>query len=141
MEQSSQPFGLRLSDGLGPTPHGKTGERYAKVLAMRRAGQTLQAIANGMGLSCERVRQMEKKAERMESEKQLAPEKPHLLLSVRARNCLLSEYWSKSANYTQDDPPPALVRDWLDSGTLRKIPNMGKKSIQEVAAWLAAIGA
>lgn len=141
MTTEATPGALGSNEWLGHNPHVKSVERYAKVLAMRRAGLTLKAIGDDLRLSRERVRQMAKKAERLEREKMLSSERPHLLLSVRTRNCLLAEYWHTHTYSTRDDPPPALVRRWLDSGELRKIPNMGKKSVQEVAAWLAAIGA
>lgn len=135
------PLEVRLSDQLGHSPHVRSVARHAKALSMRREGQTLQAIAAEMGVSRERVRQMVKKAERLELQKQLAAEKPHLMLSVRTRNCLLGEYRATCGAHDRGDPPPSLVRAWLDAGTLKRVPNMGKKSVAEVAAWLAAIGA
>jgi predicted transcriptional regulator len=143
MNETKQPGPLevRFSDQLGHSPHVKSVARYAKAMNMRRAGQTLQAIGTEMGVSRERVRQMVKKAERLEQEKLLAAERPHLTLSVRTRNCLRSEYWHTYRTQDRGDPPLKLVREWLDSGALKKVPGMGKRSIAETAAWLAANGA
>lgn len=119
----------------------KGAERNAKVLAMRRAGRTLRSIGAELGFTDEAVRQMAIRAERLEQEMLLYSEKPLLMLSVRARNCLIAEFRIVCPTANIAFPPPALVREWHDAGKLEGIPNMGKKSVQEVAAWLSAIGA
>jgi hypothetical protein len=131
--------GRGLSEGLGPKVHTKDWVRCAEALRQRREGKTFAAIAAEMGVSRERVRQMTIQGERREEALKNAEASPLDVLSVRAKNCLLAEKYSSSTG--RDEPTPQEVRAWLDSGRLKKIPNMGKKSVQEVAAWLAAIGA
>ena len=133
------PLALRLSEGLGPNAAAaRMYARYDSVLQQRRAGRTLAEIGRELGRSCERVRQMQALAERREKALINGKASPLDLLSVRAKNCLLAEKYSSTG---RDEPTPQEVRVWLDSGRLKKIPNMGKKAVQEVAAWLAAIGA
>jgi DNA-directed RNA polymerase alpha subunit len=110
--------------------------RDATTLQKRREGKTLAAIGAEMGVSVERVRQMVAKAERRESAVSNETASPLDLLSVRAQNCLRGA--SSCLGYT---PTPQEIRAQMDSGQLKKIDNMGKKTIQEISDWLAAIKA
>ena len=67
-------LGSPLSAKFNHTRHSNAVKRYAAVLAMRRNGKTLRAIAAEIGVSHERVRQMERLAKH---EELLAIENPH----------------------------------------------------------------
>ena len=112
----------------------KNWQKCSEVLQQRREGKTVAEIAKAMGISPGRVWQLANDAERREEALKNAESNPLELLSTHTRNCLLSE--KRQHNTPGDRPTPDEVRDWLQSGRLNLIPNLGKKSIQEVAAWL-----
>jgi hypothetical protein len=101
---------------------------------------TLAAIGAHLGVSKGRAQQLVAQGERREQDLKNCGESPFYILSVRAQNCLLAENYENAGGRLKP-PSPQVVRAWLDSGRLKKIPNMGKKSILEVAAWLAGLGA
>jgi len=133
--QTAPPLVVGSTTLLGATAQTNAGLRYATVLQKRREGQTLVKIAAERGVTRERVRQMVAAAERREHALLNAPQSPLALLSVRAQNCILA------VECIGDVPTPQEIRACMDSGRLKKIPNMGKKSIQEVVDWLVSIGA
>ena len=125
--------------GLGSDFQTKDWARRAEALRQRRDGKTLAAVGAAMGVSRERVRQMAIEAAQREAAIQNVEVSPLGVLSARTRHCLLSEVHYRSKR--SDGPTPQEVRGWLDSGELQKIPNLGKKSVEEVKAWLASLGA
>lgn len=101
-----------------------TNEAYAAVLAEHRAGARQCDLAKSLDLSRERVRQVLAKAARLE--RAVASTDPLDTLSVRTRNCLLS----------QDLRTVEAVRAVLAAGMLDDVPNLGDVSKSEVRRWL-----
>ena len=131
--QTDQPAvtGPVLSERLGAHAKSKDWGRCRKALELRRDGMTLAKIAVEMGVSQERARQMVLSGESRERALENAHSNPLDLLSVRAHNCLKAENVST----------PAQARALQKSGELKKVPNLGKKSVLEIEAWLNAMGA
>lgn len=83
--------------------------RNRKVLMLRRSGMTLQAIADMMGLSRERIRQMESKARRFEfsspAARYLADDAAKNVAGILSR--LEREYLAEIASRIAELRPPA----------------------------------
>jgi DNA-directed RNA polymerase alpha subunit len=101
-----------------------TNEAYSAVLAEHRAGSRQCDLAKSLGLSPESVRKILAKAEQLE--RAVASNEPLDTLSVRARNCLLSQNLRTVES----------VRAALAAGMLDDVPNFGDVSKSEVRRWL-----
>ena len=107
-------------------------ERDETIIRMRvEEKQTLDKIANQFGLCRERIRQIIAKAERLkaaeERRRAAAPDTIGAMrLSLRLNNCLLNANWSES------DRVISLLRI-ISMAEMMKIPNLGKKTIKELA--------
>jgi DNA-directed RNA polymerase alpha subunit len=107
-------------------------ERDATIYKLRvEEKKTLDKIANQFGLSRERIRQIIAKRERADAKeerrKAMAPDTIGAMrLSLRLNNCLLNANWSES------DRVISLLRT-ISMTEMMKIPNLGKKTIKELA--------
>ena len=107
-------------------------ERDATIYKLRvEEKKTLDKIANQFGLSRERIRQIIAKRERADAKeerrKAMAPDTIGAMrLSLRLRNCPLNANWSES------DRVISLLRT-ISMAEMMKIPNLGKKTIKELA--------
>jgi len=107
-------------------------ERDATIYKLRvEEKKTLDKIANQFGLSRERIRQIIAKRERADAKeerrKAMAPDTIGAMrLSLRLNNCLLNANWSES------DRVISLLRI-ISMAEMMKIPNLGKKTIKELA--------
>lgn len=101
-----------------------TAEAYDAVLKQYRDGARLCELARGLGITSTRVRQVLNKADKLE----LAGQSYNLIdkLSVRTRNCL--QTWNLDSVEE--------VRAAMADGSIKKIPNLGKVSLEEIRQWL-----
>lgn len=106
--------------------------RLSAALHKLRQGKSFSDIGEEMGVSEKRARVMVHLAESRESALQKAEQDPFGLLSTRARNCLTAEVGTEPGAVDR-------VRKLRTNNLLRKVPNMGRLTIQEVEAWLDAM--
>jgi hypothetical protein len=120
-------------------------ERDAAIVAKRKEGRTLRSLAQEFGLSFESIRRIECGALRREQE---AADGVIIDLSVRTLNGIQNatppHFGPIKDNYgplTRADEPE-LIRRVLAIGrdAMAAAPNMGKKSLAEIDAWLASRG-
>lgn len=99
--------------------------RAVQALAMRRNGMKLDRIAERFGITRERARQLSLQGSQLEQ--QIGD--PWYELSPRVRNALITNGC---------EPTPAgVLRFQAESPLpLDRIPNIGKKCIAEIKAWL-----
>ena len=114
-------------------------DKHAAVLAERRKGRTLADIGRDIGIKPEYVRQMINRMERREKALNGANENPVKLLPVRAHNAIIGNV--HLTMWGGDTPISAeMLRAWLDSGTLSRMPGMGSESIHDVEHLLKSLG-
>lgn len=101
-----------------------TNEEYANVLKLHREGAKNSDLARSLGLSHQRVRDVIRTAERLETMD--ASNDPMNLLSARTRNALRSEELRTVES----------VREAVFNGKIDNIPNFGEVSKTEVLRWL-----
>ena len=98
--------------------------RAAYALQQRRAGQPYTEIAEFMGISGTRARQLAKRAERVEVAKALYAGE----LSVRTENCLRNNYALAGGVITKE----VIIAASKELPRLMATPNFGKKSAKEI---------
>jgi hypothetical protein len=116
-------------------------ERDAALVAERKEGRTLQALADEYGLSPESIRRIEAVALWRE-------ERPKSGLSVRTRNGVVNALGRyRSEHYYRFleavDAKPALAAHEIaeiGEAALRELPNVGNVTIREIKDWLAKHG-
>lgn len=112
-------------------PHVLAKERDAQVLAMRRRGMTLEAIAKELGITRERVRGLEARAYRREHE--AVSNEPKYELSVRARNCV-----SNAIPIGEETTPENVAK--LSYSELMAVPNVEITTAIEINKWVVKHG-
>ena len=111
-------------------------ERYAIAERMRNDGKATAEIARVLGVTRTRVLQILKADnEQRLAEDEIGEAVTYSSLHLRVRRHLLREF--------RDDayPPLSKVREMEQSWYLKKIPNLGKLSIQIIDEWLTSHGA
>lgn len=117
-----------------------TRDALADVLKQHENGKRACDLARELDLSPSRVKQILDQAVRQKNGS--APADPFDQLSTRTRNALFSEaaYSGMSGMIRVGArPSTADVKEWLVSGRLRAIPNIGRVGWKEVENWLAGI--
>jgi len=110
-------------------------ERHALAARLRDDGKTQAEIAMVLGVSRERVHQILKTVNQRRLEDESGAAGPFMNLHQRVRKHLLREF-------THDAYPPlSKVREMMTSEHLKKVPNLGKLSIQIIEDWLQSHGA
>jgi predicted transcriptional regulator len=107
-------------------------ERNIAIVARRKDGRTLQALAQKFGLNAEEVQQIERRiASRVRGTPDIVG------LKTGTRNSLLNAVGCSGHDI------PALIRRTVVFGreALAKEPGIGKKALAEIDAWLEAQGA
>src|SRR5450830_1646664 len=101
---------------------------------MRNDGKSSTEIARVLGVTRTRVLQILNDVNQRRLEEEANPNDPFLTLHFRVRRHLLREF--------PEDVRPTLskVREMETSGYLKKIPNLGKLSIQIIDKWLQSHG-
>jgi len=102
---------------------------------LRTDGKTQAEIAMVLGVSRGRVHQILKTVNQRKLEEESGETGPFLSLHQRVRKHLLSEF--PGGAY----PPLSKVRELMTIGALKKVPNLGKLSIQIIEDWLQSHGA
>jgi predicted transcriptional regulator len=110
-------------------------ERHALAVQLRTDGKTQAEIAVVLGVSRGRIHQMLKTASQRRLEAEAGEAGPFSSLHQRVRKHLLNEFPRDAY------PPLSKVREMMESGTLKKVPNLGKLSIQIIEDWLQIHGA
>jgi DNA-directed RNA polymerase alpha subunit len=103
-----------------------TSIRALQALAARRRGHTLQDIADHYGVSRQYAQQLSVLGQIIEDER--ASGDPWYELSPRSRNALI-------ANDCKPNPA-GVLRRFSYVHELHRVPNLGRKSIAEIQAWL-----
>jgi hypothetical protein len=111
-----------------------TRRRAIEVVALRRQGAGLRAIAHHIGVSIDRVRQLI--VQGCEVERQQASGDPWEELSFRVRNALVAD----GCEPTLDGVRACYRTVYGRPRGLWSVPYIGKKSIAEVQAWLCRHG-
>lgn len=109
--------------------------RHALAARLRSEGKTHGEIAMVLGVSGRRIHQILKAVNQRRLEDEAAETVPFLGLHRRVRKHLLSEFPGNTY------PPLSKVRELMTSGALKKVPNLGKLSIQIIEDWLQSHGA
>jgi hypothetical protein len=109
-----------------------TRERLDRALALRNAGKTLREIGAEFGVTVERARQMVLEAGLWRGNWAYN-------LTARARNVLGNYLDIDVTKMDELEAAKAVAaalspRDWL------RVPNAGRKTLQEISAWLASHG-
>jgi hypothetical protein len=103
--------------------------RAQQVLTMRRRGHTLDDIGEKFGVTRQRALQLVNLGEMIEWERTSGD--PWYELSPRIRNALIGD---------ECTPTPSGVRKRYTLSKLKRVPNLGIKSIAELQAWLVQHG-
>jgi hypothetical protein len=98
-----------------------------QALTMRRRGHTLDDIGDRLGVT----RQYAQRLSILGFERELASKDPWYELSPRIRNALIED---------ECKPTPNGVHKRYTFRELKRIPNIGTKSIAELQAWLMRHG-
>ena len=109
-------------------------ERHALAVQLRTDGKTQAEIAMVLGVSPGRVHQILKTVNQRRLEEASGAAGPFLNLHQRVRKHLLSEFPGDAY------PPLGKVRELMATGALKKVPNLGKLSIQIIEEWLQSHG-
>ena len=109
--------------------------RHDLAARLRTDGKTQAEIAIVLGISRGRVHQILKTVNQRRLEQESGEAGPFLSLHQRVRKHLLSEFPRDAY------PPLSKVREMMTSGALKKVPNLGKLSIQIIEDWLQCHGA
>ena len=107
--------------------------RALAVLEVRRAGLTLLQIGKQFGFTKQRARQLELFGLKVERDLVLHQGRPASELSPRLRNALIYQAGCEPT-------PEAVVAHFTSIYELRRIPNIGEKSISELNEWLVRHG-
>lgn len=101
---------------------------------MRRNGASFAQIAEEMLVSRERARQIVAAANREARAAAEADINSGLArLRPKTRNALLTEHRFRGG---VGEPSARTIREWLESGQLKFMPNIGLATIKEVRNWL-----
>lgn len=101
------------------------GVRALRALNMRRRGDKLDQIGKQLSVSRERARQLVVRGSELEHE--MTSTDPWYELPARVRNALVRDGCK---------PTPASVYEHLQHVEVRRILNVGRKSLAEIHAWL-----
>ena len=110
-------------------------ERHALAARLRTEGKTQAEIAVVLGVSSGRIHQILKTVNQRRLEEEAGETVPFFSLHQRVRKHLLSEFPGNTY------PPLSKIRELMTSGALKKVPNLGKLSIQIIEDWLQSHGA
>jgi hypothetical protein len=109
-----------------------TRERLDRALALRNAGKTFREIGAEFGVTVERARQMVLQAG-------LRRGNWAYNLTARARN-VLGNYLDVDVTKMDELEAAKAVAAALSPRDLLRVPNAGRKTLQEISAWLASHG-
>lgn len=115
---------------MHPALKSQSNIRALYVLAARHNGASLRDIAENFGFSKERARQLSLRGLRVV--RSIIAKDAGAELSARTSNALLADGCEPT--------PDAVVVRYRTVLDLRRVPNMGKKSIAELQAWLVHHG-
>jgi hypothetical protein len=104
--------------------------RALDALAARRAGWTLKQIAEKFGVTREGARQLSLHG--LEIERALASDEPKYELSTRSRAAIVGDGCKPTPN--------GLLERYRSVRELKRVPNIGKKCVAELQAWLIRHG-
>jgi hypothetical protein len=121
---------IACRDTCHPALKSQSSIRALYVLAARHNGSSLRQIAENFGFSKERARQLSLHGLRVV--RSIIAKDAGAGLSARTRNALLTDGCEPT--------PDAVVVRYRTVWDLRRVPNMGKKSIAELQAWLVHHG-